>query len=75
MTQTFTSETHYPQALCLSDDTSSIISIIQSWRGCRLIRATFHEAHSISQFHINRQSHGVYFFSFHIFNTLYCPIN
>ncbi len=33
MTQTFTSETFYPQALCLSDGASSIFSIFQSWSG------------------------------------------
>ena len=45
MTQTFTSETFYPQALCLSDDPSSIFSIFQSWSGSSAapsLISTFH---------------------------------
>lgn len=46
MTQTFTSETFYPQALCLSDDRSSIFSILQSWSGSSAVHSFLTTCHS-----------------------------
>lgn len=46
MTQTLTSETFYPQALCLSDHSSSIFSIFQSWSGSSATHSLFSAFHS-----------------------------
>ena len=52
MTQTFTSETFHPQALCLSDHSSSVFSIFQSWSGSSAapsLHSTFHSKCMIPQ--------------------------
>jgi hypothetical protein len=46
MTQTFTSETFYPQALCLSDASSSTFSIFQSWSGSSAVHSFITTCHS-----------------------------